>query len=163
MKRLTLVGFVAVLAFTACGGDSEPTTQPNTPAPTQSTQAPTPDSSPRATTVNVATSPLGQILIDAEGRTLYLFMNDTPNTSACTGGCAQTWPPLIVTGAPTGGLGVEASKLGTTSRTDGGTQVTYNGHPLYHFSSDSAPGDTKGQGVGGNWFVVSPQGEPIQS
>ena len=68
-----------------------------------------------------------------------------------------------MTGAPTGGLGVEASKLGTTSRTDGGTQVTYNGHPLYHFASDSAPGDTKGQGIGGNWFVVSPQGEPIQS
>ncbi|MEX2555310.1 MAG: hypothetical protein WEB06_06745 [Actinomycetota bacterium] len=163
MKRLALLGFVAALAFTACGGDSEPAAQPNTPAPTQSTQAPTQGSSPRATTVNVATSPLGQILIDAEGRTLYLFMNDTANTSVCTGGCAQTWPPLLVTGPPTGGLGVEASKLGTTSRTDGGTQVTYNGHPLYHFASDSAPGDTKGQGVGGNWFVVSPQGEPIQS
>jgi predicted lipoprotein with Yx(FWY)xxD motif len=163
MKRLALVGLTAVLAFSACGGDTEPTTQPNTPAPTESTQAPTQGSSPRATTLNVATSPLGQILIDAEGRTLYLFMNDTANTSVCTGGCAQTWPPLLVTGAPTGGLGVEASKLGTTSRTDGGTQVTYNGHPLYHFASDSAPGDTKGQGVGGNWFVVSPQGEPIQS
>ena len=163
MKRLALVGLTAVLALSACGGDPEPTTQPNTPAPTQSSPAPTLGSSPRSTTVNVATSPLGQILIDAEGRTLYLFMNDTENTSVCTGGCAQAWPPLLVTGAPTGGLGVEASKLGTTSRTDGGTQVTYNGHPLYHFASDSAPGDTKGQGVGGNWFVVSPQGEPIRS
>ena len=167
MKRLALVGLTAFLAFSACGGDTEPTTQPNTPAPTptptQSTQAPTLGSTPRGTTVNVATSPLGQILIDAEGRTLYLFMRDTANTSVCTGGCAQTWPALLVTGAPTGGLGVEASKLGTTSRADGGTQVTYNGHPLYHFSSDSAPGDTKGQGVGGNWFVVSSQGEPIQS
>jgi len=163
MKRLALVGLTAVLAFSACGGDTDPTTQPNTPAPTESSPSPTLDSSPRATTVNVATSPLGQILIDAEGRTLYLFMKDTANTSTCTGGCAQTWPALLVTGAPTGGLGVEASKLGTTSRTDGGTQVTYNGHPLYHFASDSAPGDTKGQGVGGNWFVVSPQGEPIQS
>ena len=163
MKRFALVGLTAVLALSACGGDTEPTTQPNTPAPTQSSPSPTLDSSPRATTVNVATTPLGPILIDAEGRTLYLFMNDTPNTSVCTGGCAQNWPPLHVTGAPTGGLGVEASKLGTTSRPDGGTQVTYNGHPLYHFSGDSAPGQTKGQGVGGNWFVVSPQGEPIQS
>jgi predicted lipoprotein with Yx(FWY)xxD motif len=163
MKRLALVGLTAVLAFSACGGDTEPTTQPNTPAPTQSSPSPTLDSSPRATTVNVATSPLGQILIDVEGRTLYLFMNDTANTSVCTGGCAQNWPPLLVTGAPTGGLGVEASKLGTTSRADGGTQVTYNGHPLYHFASDSAAGETKGQGVGGNWFVVSPQGEPIKS
>lgn len=163
MKRFALIGITAVLALSACGGDTEPTTQPNTPAPTQSTPAPTLGSSPRATTLNVATTPLGQILIDAEGRTLYLFMNDTANTSTCTGGCAQTWPALLVTGAPSGGLGVEASKIGTTSRSDGGTQVTYNGHPLYHFASDSAPGDTKGQGIGGNWFVVSPQGEPIQS
>jgi predicted lipoprotein with Yx(FWY)xxD motif len=97
------------------------------------------------------------------GRTLYLFMKDTANTSVCSAGCAQTWPALLVTGTPTGGAGVDASKLSTTSRTDGGTQVTYNQHPLYHFSGDSAPGDTKGQGIGGNWFVVSPAGEPIQS
>lgn len=160
MKRLALALLVA-LVFAACSDDT-PTVSPTT-EPTQSSPAPTLDSSPRATTVNVATTSLGQILIDAEGRTLYLFMNDTPNTSVCTGGCAQTWPPLLVTGTPTGGLGVEASKLGTTSRSDGGTQVTYNQHPLYHFSSDAAPGDTKGQGIGGNWFVVSPAGEAIQS
>jgi predicted lipoprotein with Yx(FWY)xxD motif len=164
MKRIAAAAVLAALAFTACASDIEPTTGGTTPPTTNSpTGSPTLDSSPRATTLNVATSSLGQILIDAEGRTLYLFMRDSNNTSNCTGGCAQTWPPLLVTGTPTGGLGVEASKIGTTSRSDGGTQVTYNGHPLYHYAQDSAPGDTEGQGVGGNWFVVSPQGEAIQS
>ncbi|MGH2792943.1 MAG: COG4315 family predicted lipoprotein [Actinomycetota bacterium] len=166
MRRIALLGFIVALALAACGGDSEPSGTGTTtdPSPTTTTSpTPTLDSSPRATTLNVATSSLGQILIDDEGRTLYLFMNDTANTSTCTGGCAQNWPPLLATGTPTGGLGVEASKIGTTNRSDGGTQVTYNGHPLYRFSGDSAGGQTNGQGVGGNWFVVSPQGEAIRS
>ena len=165
MKRLALASLIAVLALTACGGDTEPTVGGTTsPTPTDTTSpTPTLDSSPRANTVNVATSSLGQILIDAEGRTLYLFMNDSGGKSACEGQCAQTWPPLLTTGTPTGGLGVEASKLSTTSRSDGGMQVVYNGHPLYFFSGDSAAGQTNGQGIGGNWFVVSPQGEAIRS
>ncbi len=101
---------------------------------------------------------LGPIVTDSNGRTLYAFTNDTSSTSTCTGSCAQTWPPALASGTPQGGSGVTASMIGTSARSDGGTQVTYNGHPLYYFSGDSAPGDTNGQGVAGKWFTVSPDG-----
>ena len=161
MKKLALIGLVAVLAMTACGDDTEPTSTATSPSPTL-TSSPSPTQS-ASETVNVASSSLGQILVDAEGRTLYLFMRDSGGKSSCTEGCAQTWPPLAASGTPTAGEGVQQSLLGTTQRDDGSMQVVYNQHPLYHFSGDSAAGQTNGQGVGGNWFVVSPAGEPIRS
>ncbi|MCS7221609.1 MAG: hypothetical protein N0A15_09980 [Anaerolineae bacterium] len=104
---------------------------------------------------------LGSFLVDAKGMTLYIFLNDTPNTSNCYDACARNWPPLLVEGAPVAGEGVDASLLGTTQRKDGTTQVTYNGWPLYYFVGDEKPGDTNGQGVREVWFVISPQGEKI--
>ena len=109
--------------------------------------------------VNVGqTAALGSFLVDSKGMTLYLFTKDTPNTSACYGGCAIAWPPLLTTGAPTAGTGVTASMLGTTTRTDGTTQVTYNGWPLYYWINDKAAGDTTGENVQGVWFVITPAG-----
>lgn len=105
---------------------------------------------------------LGSFLVDAQGKTLYLFLADTPASSACSGGCAENWPPLLTTGAPQAGEGVEAAKIGTLVRSDGTTQVTYNGHPLYYFAGDAQAGDANGQGIGGKWYVVSPAGDPIQ-
>jgi len=105
---------------------------------------------------------LGAFLVDSRGRTLYLFLADTPTRSACTGGCAENWPPLLTSGAAQAGEGVDASKLGTLAREDGTTQVTYNGHPLYYFAGDAQAGDTHGQGIGGKWYLVSPAGEPLQ-
>jgi predicted lipoprotein with Yx(FWY)xxD motif len=113
--------------------------------------------------VKTANTPLGQILVDGSGRTLYLFEGDTGTTSTCNGSCAAAWPPDVTSGAAVG-TGVSASMLGTTSRSDHTTQVTYNGHPLYFFSGDSAAGQTTGQGVnafGALWYVVSPKGTPI--
>jgi predicted lipoprotein with Yx(FWY)xxD motif len=162
MKRLALVTIVAALAFSACGGDSDPSGTGTTPAPTLTSPSPEPTQQASGT-VNVASSSLGSILVDGQGRTLYVFLKDTAGVSNCTDGCATTWPPLTATGSPTAGAGVDGSLLGTIQRTGGGTQVTYKQRPLYHFASDAAAGDTKGQGVGGNWFVVSPAGEPIQS
>ncbi len=108
-------------------------------------------------------STLGQILADQNGKTLYLITSDTATKISCTGSCAQTWPPLTTTsGKPSTGTGIDASKLGTITRPEGTTQVTYNGHPLYYYSGDKAAGDTNGQGIGGVWFVVSPSGDPIQ-
>ena len=118
-----------------------------------------------AATVNVAeVGTFGEALVDGEGRTLYLFTNDTQNsgTSSCTGDCLVRWPPLFTDGEPVAGTGVDAAMLGTITLPDGTTQVTYNGWPLYYFQDDTAAGDALGQGVGGVWFLVSPTGEMIE-
>jgi predicted lipoprotein with Yx(FWY)xxD motif len=109
----------------------------------------------------------GQILVNAEGMALYALMNDTQNggTSACADDCVSEWPPLTTDGDPAAGEGVDESLLGTITRDDGTTQVTYNGWPLYLFAGDSTAGDTHGQGIEdefGLWLLVSPEGEPIQ-
>ena len=107
---------------------------------------------------------LGQILVDDKGLTLYLFVADTGSASTCYTSCATIWPPLLTTGSPQAGTGVNASLLGTTTRTDGKVEVTYAGHPLYYFVQDKAPGDTKGQGIngfGGLWWVLGPSGAAI--
>ena len=93
--------------------------------------------------------------------TLYLYTKDTPNTSSCIDTCIDTWPPLLTNGKPRAGTGVDASKLGTLVRSDGTTQVTYNGWPLYYYSNDVNSGDTTGQKVDGVWFVISPAGAQI--
>jgi predicted lipoprotein with Yx(FWY)xxD motif len=116
-------------------------------------------------TVNVSESAdFGSILVDGEGMSLYLFTNDTQNsgTSTCTGECLVEWPALTTEGDPVAGEGVDATLLGTITRDDGSTQVTYNGWPLYYFHEDAAAGDTNGQGLGGVWFLVSPEGEAIE-
>jgi predicted lipoprotein with Yx(FWY)xxD motif len=107
---------------------------------------------------------LGTILVDSQGRTLYLFQDDNGTTSECSGACASAWPPLRANGKPTAGSGINASMLGTTPRSDGKPQVTYNGHPLYTYTADQNPGDTNGQGVtafGAAWFAVSPAGGQV--
>jgi predicted lipoprotein with Yx(FWY)xxD motif len=149
-----VLGLGAVLA--ACGrGGSTVSSSTKTSKPASSSAKAT------SGTVNVVNSKLGRILVDANGRTLYAFDHDTPTMSACTtaNGCAGLWPPLTVTGQPTGGTGVTATMLTVLT---GGTQVVYGGHPLYTFAMDTAPGDLKGQGFAGNiWHVVSPAGQTI--
>ena len=114
-------------------------------------------------TVNVATDPtLGKILVDGKGMTLYVFTKDGPNQSNCTGGCLKIWPPLLSKGSPQAGAGVDQSMLGTTALADGSMIVTYNKMPLYYWAGDTKPGDTNGQGVKNVWFVVSPQGQPVE-
>ncbi|MEA2208533.1 MAG: hypothetical protein QOF54_1010 [Solirubrobacteraceae bacterium] len=115
-------------------------------------------------TVEVRSTHLGRILVDSQGRTLYLFKKDSGGKSACTGECAKFWPPLRASGKPTAGRGVTASKLGTIRRSDGKPQVTYKGHPLYTFVTDTKPGQTNGQGLtafGASWFTLSPAGNQI--
>jgi len=114
--------------------------------------------------VGVATDPTyGPILVDSKGLTLYVYERDSNNTSNCYGGCARAWPPLIVTDvAAVAGESEVTGALGTTRRTDGTHQVTYNGMPLYYFVSDKKPGDTTGQDVGSSgrkWYVVPPAAE----
>jgi predicted lipoprotein with Yx(FWY)xxD motif len=116
-----------------------------------------------APTVQLRATNLGTILVDSRGMTLYLYAQDTSGTSTCYDQCASFWPPLVVTGSPVAGQGIDASLLGTTTRTDGTTQVTYAGHPLYFFAKDAQAGDTAGQGVGGVWNAVSASGAKVES
>ena len=95
------------------------------------------------------------------GKTLYMFTKDEGGTPTCYDDCAANWPALVVTGDATAGDGVTAA-LTTVARTDGGTQVKAGEYPLYYFAADAAAGDTNGQGVGGFWYVVGADGEPIK-
>ncbi len=104
---------------------------------------------------------LGDFLVDAKGMSLYLYTKDTPNTSVCYDKCATAWPPLLTEGTPAVGEGIDAAKLGTTTRTDGTKQVTFNGWPLYYYIKDTKAGDVVGQGVGTVWYLLNPAGEMI--
>jgi predicted lipoprotein with Yx(FWY)xxD motif len=107
---------------------------------------------------------LGQILVNSQGHTVYLFKADVGTQSACKGACAAAWPPVLTTGTPTAGSGVSAAKLGITTRPSGARQVTYNGHPLYLFIKDTKPGQTNGQGVtafGAAWFALNSAGNQV--
>ncbi|RPJ24975.1 MAG: hypothetical protein EHM33_16050 [Chloroflexi bacterium] len=194
MKSPTLLGAMLLLALlvTACAPAAtavptetmEPTTAPTEPAMTESpvatespaaTEPPVATESPtagvpvtgEATVMTSESAEFGPILVDGNGFALYVFMNDTQDsgTSACADDCAAEWPPLASQGTPVAGEGVDATLLGTITREDGTTQVTYNGWPLYLFHEDMTAGDTHGQGVTdefGQWFLVSATGEPVQ-
>lgn len=148
--------FAVALQTVACGSTTQPAAT-TSPAPAASPSA----AAAAGTTVAVATNKLGQILVDGRGMTVYLFVADTGTASTCYTSCATIWPPVLTNGAPQAGTGADASLLGTTKRTDGTTEVTYAGHPLYYFVKDKAPGDTTGEGVNGFgalWWVLSPTG-----
>jgi predicted lipoprotein with Yx(FWY)xxD motif len=114
--------------------------------------------------VNMATNAtLSQILVDGKGMTLYIFTQDTPDKSTCTGDCAKAWPPFTTKGSVTAGSGVQQSMLGTATLADGSKIVTYNHLPLYYWSGDTKPGDVTGQGVSSIWFVVSPEGKAVMT
>jgi predicted lipoprotein with Yx(FWY)xxD motif len=115
--------------------------------------------------IKVGKTALGRILVNAQGRTLYMFAADKGGKSVCYGKCATFWPPLLTTGTPVAGTGVTASLLGTTTRTGGKLQATYKGHPLYRFLKDTKSGQTSGQGLnasGGLWWVMSPAGTVVK-
>ena len=150
---------VAALIVAACGSGAQSTANASPSAGPSSSPAGT------ATTIAVASNPkLGPILVDGAGKTLYLFVADSGSSSTCYTACAQLWPPVLTSGPPQAGAGANASLLGTTTRTDGKTEVTYGGHPLYYFVSDKQAGDATGQGVdsfGALWWVVSPSGAAV--
>jgi predicted lipoprotein with Yx(FWY)xxD motif len=116
------------------------------------------------TVVKTAKTTLGTILVDAKGRTLYMFLKDKAKKSTCSGQCAVYWPPLLTTGKPVAKPSAKAALLGTTKRAGGKLQVTYKGHPLYRYSLDKKAGQTNGEGVnafGAHWYAVSPSGAKV--
>ena len=149
------VGLAALVALAGCGsgsGASSATASPGTSGTTGGGMA----------TIAMTKNPqLGPILTDSKGNTVYVFAKDSKGMSNCNGSCASLWPPVTASGKPTAGSGVLASKLGTTKRTDGSTQVTYGGRPLYTYTGDSSPGDVTGNGIntfGAVWYAVQPNG-----
>ena len=160
MRRGILVsatlGAVIALLAAGCGGNNKPATSAG--SPTTTTSAAT------GATVAVRSSKLGKILVDDQGRTLYLFEKDKGPMSTCAGACATAWPPLVTNGTPKAGSGATAAELATTARDDGASQVVYHGHPLYRYAGDSKAGDATGQGLnqfGAEWFVLAPSGNTI--
>jgi len=156
LASAVVVSLIAV-AISACGSGGSGNTGSTTTATPKTADG-------QAATIGVANSDLGKILVDAQGRTLYLFKKDSGTKSACFGACASAWPPLRDAGKPTVADGAKASMVATTARSDGKPEVTYNGHPLYLYTGDSKPGDTNGQGVnafGGGWFALSPTGDQV--
>jgi predicted lipoprotein with Yx(FWY)xxD motif len=122
-------------------------------------------STARGATIAIASSGLGRVLVDGRGRTLYLFERDKRGRSVCKGSCAASWPPLTTTGKPRATAGAKASLLGTTKRTDGRLQVTYNHHPVYTFVKDTKKGQTNGEEIdafGGEWYAVSSAGSKVE-
>ena len=116
-------------------------------------------------TVGVSTTGVGKVLVDSKGHTLYLFEKDSGPKSNCSGACASNWPPLLAKGQPTAAGGAKASLVATTKRSDGASQVTYNGHPVYRYQGDMKPGDTAGQGLeayGAEWYALGPAGKQIE-
>ncbi|MDQ6777570.1 MAG: hypothetical protein M3071_15450 [Actinomycetota bacterium] len=171
---LSLVSLAAVAVGVAgCGGSSGTTaSSPGSGATSSSGAAGAYGAAPAATNtpsgpaaVDVGKSNLGKFLVDSKGRTLYLFVADTGSSSSCSGACAGAWPPLTTTAKPVAGSGVKAALLGTTKRSDGSTEVTYAGHPLYYYAGDSGAGQTTGQALsqfGAPWYVVAPSGTAIK-
>jgi predicted lipoprotein with Yx(FWY)xxD motif len=145
---------VALLAAVSCGGSAP-----------QSSASPAPSRPVAPATVALASNPrFGSILADGNGRTVYLFEADKGSSSTCYGACAAYWPPVLTNGAPAAANGVNPSLLGTTKRTDGTTEVTYAGHPLYYVVTDRSPGDATGQAVnnfGAAWYVLGMDGNKI--
>jgi predicted lipoprotein with Yx(FWY)xxD motif len=168
----TTAPVVPTVAPTKAPAPATATTAPAAPAATTAPVGPTATTAPAV--VNTPTTPamltmaktsLGTVLADGKGRIVYIYTKDTtnPSTSNCYDSCASFWPIVYANGKTQAGDGVQANLIGTTQRKDGTTQVTYNGWPVYYFKNDKNPGDTNGQAVTGNWWVIMADGTAITS
>jgi len=153
---VTAIAAVATVVA-ACGGSSSSVSSAAGNAPASAKAG-------AAVSVATASSSAGTYLVGASGRPLYLWVADSHNKSACGGACAVAWPPLTTKSAAVAATGVTMSQLGTTTRSDGVKQVTYDGHPLYYFAGDTSKGSFTGQGsteFGAKWWLVAPTGAAI--
>jgi predicted lipoprotein with Yx(FWY)xxD motif len=177
-RSLLLPALLAVLAIVAACSSPSGAASPSAAAPSvaaseapaseePASEAPSSEAPEGGTTITelkVAESALGQIITDGAGMTLYAFMPDEAGTPTCYDDCAVAWPPGLADDptAVTVGAGLDASKLSTVDRTDGGKQLKYGTWTLYFFAKDAAAGDTNGQGLNEVWYVIAPSGEMIK-
>jgi predicted lipoprotein with Yx(FWY)xxD motif len=145
------VAAAAAVALAACGSPSTPS----------AASSPGGSSPAAAAALSVKTAEIGSatVLTNAKGFTLYAFSPDTSTTSKCVGTCAQVWPPVL---GPVTAAGVKGT-FGTINRADGTTQATFDGHPLYTYVGDTAPGQTKGNGIKGLWSEVTTSGSAVSA
>jgi predicted lipoprotein with Yx(FWY)xxD motif len=151
-SRLAATAVLAAVAALAAGGSASAGARPSSLHAGHA----------KRTLVKLRKTSLGEVLVDASGRTLYLYTPDRHDKSVCYGQCASYWPPLLTTGKPRAGAGVKAKLLGVTKRKGGSRQVTYAGHPLYLFVQDSKPGQTTGEEFQTVWYVVSAAGKKVE-
>ena len=164
---------LGLVALAGCGSStSPPSAGPPTSAADSSATTPAPTAPPGATegtlpagtaTIDQATLPVGTVLVDGTGFVLYALTTDNGGAAPCVDACATAWPPLIGTGIGVAeGVPLTPGKFTLVKRPDGTTQVAANGHPLYRYAGDTQQGQAGGQGVGGVWFVVGADGNPIK-
>ena len=164
MRRTILYSITALVAaatLTACGGGSDEET-PAAADDTQSSAEETPAQEEMSTDLGTAETSLGTIVVDGNGMTAYYFLKDVKDsgTSACSGDCLTAWPPITAESDTPTVEGV-TGEVGTITGTDGSTQITIDGRPIYTFAQDTAPGDVNGQGVNDVWYVIAPDGSEI--
>jgi len=150
--RMILLGTALLATTAACGSTSGPARTDSHPA-----------AAPAGVGVQIEQSSLGPILTDQNGRTLYAFTDDKGGTSSCAGECIATWPALVSRQPVGAGNGTDKVLLSQTTRTEGTSQATYGGWPLYYYVGDVGPGDVDGQGVDGVWFVVGADGKLVRT
>lgn len=158
-RSMALAGVAGagLLLISACGSSGG-----------SSSSSSSPSGSPSSTSGNVAlaSTSAGKVLVDPHGMTLYAFANDTPGHTSCTGSCAVYWPPVPGSDVPHGSVAAVTAKFGTIKRSDGSSQLTVDGYPMYTYAGDSAPGQANGQGKnlsGGLWWVVAPDGSWVKT
>jgi predicted lipoprotein with Yx(FWY)xxD motif len=160
---------VAALALAGCGGDDDSddggaATEAAAPTQTATEAAGGAGATGEAgTTIKTADSQYGQVLFDGADQAIYFFDKEQGSKSECYGACAEAWPPVTTEGTPQAGAGAKAGLLGTTTRDDGTTQVTYAGRPLYYYVDDPK-GEVLCHNVdefGGLWLAVAPSGDPV--
>ena len=161
MIRAAVPLFTLSLVLAACSSGTGATPAASVQAPTPAASEAAPSAAAGAVTVNLVDTPLGKVLADGTGKTLYVFTVDTAGKSNCSGDCLTSWPALASDAVPTLGEGLDAEDFSTIIRDDGSKQVAFYGLPLYYFAGDTAPNQTNGQGVGGKWFVVDAEGKMI--
>lgn len=160
MRTLKLTGLgAAALFLAACGSDSEAADGGEAAVPPET--APAVAAEPAASSVDVGSTALGEVLVDGAGWSLYGFTQDVDGTSTCLDACADAWPPVLVDGSDLP-AGLDPEVFSVVARPDGTNQLKAGDWPLYGFAGDGTPGDISGQGQGDVWFLVAPDGSLIR-
>ena len=163
-RHMSIVAVAALaIALSACGSSDNKKSSASSGTTTAGTGV---AAKPKGIGVALRKVSFGKVVVGPNSHTVYLFLKDKGTTSECNGTCATVWTPLTTTGQPQAGSGLDAAKLGTSTRADGMTQVTYGGHPLYYYDDDKRPGMTEGEGkkeFGAEWYAVGADGKKLEA